>query len=91
MTRLVVSRRAKRDLENLAADIRDAVEAALTRLAADPEEAGKKLRGRLAGRWVCRIGSYRILYRLEGEAPSQRVIVLTIRHRADAYRRRRGR
>lgn len=85
MPRVVVSGRAEKDLNNLAEATRSAVAEAITRLAADPEVAGKKLRGHLAGLWVCRIGTYRLLYRIEGKTQSQRVIVLAIRHRSVAY------
>ncbi len=88
MPRVVVSRRAEIDLNNLAEMTRNAVAEAITRLAADPEAAGKKLRGHLAGLWVCRIGTYRVLYRIEATTPSQRVIVLAIRHRPVAHPRR---
>jgi mRNA-degrading endonuclease RelE of RelBE toxin-antitoxin system len=37
------------------------------------------------GLWSYRVGSYRILYTIDGK----RVIVRAIRHRAVAYRRRR--
>jgi addiction module RelE/StbE family toxin len=87
LPRVVVSGRAEKDLNNLVEATRNAVAEAITRLAADPEAAGKKLRGRLAGLWVCRIGTYRLLYRIEGKT-SQRVIVLAIRHRSIAYPRR---
>jgi addiction module RelE/StbE family toxin len=91
LPKVVVSGRAEKDLNNLAATARNAVAEAITRLAADPEAAGKKLRGHLTGIWVCRIGTYRLLYRIEGRTPSQRVVVLAIRHRSVAYpRRRRG-
>lgn len=69
--------------------MREAAAEAIMRLATDPKAAGKKLRGRLTGLWASRIGNYRILYRIEGEAPSQRVIILAVRHRAVVYRRRR--
>jgi addiction module RelE/StbE family toxin len=91
LPRVVVSGRAENDLNNLAEATRNAVAEAITRLAADPEAAGKKLLGRLAGLWVCRIGTYRLLYRIEGKTPSQRVIVLAIRHRSVAYSDRRRR
>ena len=56
----------------------------LTLLAADPASEGKELRGRLRGLWSCRVGSYRILYTIEGPT-RDRVVVRAIRHRGVAY------
>ena len=53
-------------------------------LIAEPRRVGKPLRGQLAGLWVARRGTYRVLYRLRDE-PSE-VIVVRIDHRRDAYR-----
>lgn len=60
----------------------------LTLLEADPQKMGKQLRGRLRGLWSCRVGSYRILYTIEGSEARRRVIVRAIRHRGIAYGRR---
>ncbi len=67
--------------------IQEAVVETLALLEADPEETGKQLRGRLRGLWSCRVGSYRILYTIEGSKARQRVIVRAIRHRGIAYGR----
>lgn len=39
--------------------------------------------------WSARVGSYRILYTIEGPEQSATVVVRAIRHRVLAYRRRR--
>jgi mRNA-degrading endonuclease RelE of RelBE toxin-antitoxin system len=56
----------------------------LTLIAADPEQMGKRLLGRLAGLRSTRVGNYRVLYTIESGP-----IVRSIGHRAVAYRRRR--
>jgi mRNA-degrading endonuclease RelE of RelBE toxin-antitoxin system len=43
--------------------------------------------GRLAGTWSARVGTYRILYTIEGPEAGRRVVVRSIRHRAVAYGR----
>lgn len=65
--------------------LRAAVIEALVRLRVDPWAAGKPLLGRLAGLWSMRVGSYRILYSIEGPKSRATVIVRAIRHRAVAY------
>jgi mRNA-degrading endonuclease RelE of RelBE toxin-antitoxin system len=50
-----------------------------------PGVAGKQLVGRLRGLWSARVGSYRVLYTIEGSEAAPRVIVRSIRHRAVAY------
>jgi mRNA-degrading endonuclease RelE of RelBE toxin-antitoxin system len=81
---LVVTRRAEEDVEALPTAVREAVDAALLALAADPEGFGRALRGRLRGLWSARVGSYRVLYTIE----QNRVIVRAVKHRAVAYRGR---
>lgn len=53
-------------------------------LALNPQRVGHPLRGRFAGEWSARRGTYRIRYRIDDD----RVLVLVVRiaHRADAYR-----
>jgi mRNA-degrading endonuclease RelE of RelBE toxin-antitoxin system len=91
LAELLLTNRAKSDLEALPRAFQEAVVETLTVLAARPEELGKELRGRLRGLWSCRIGNYRVLYTIEKRGRGSRVIVRAIRHRAIAYRTRRGR
>jgi mRNA-degrading endonuclease RelE of RelBE toxin-antitoxin system len=81
---LRLTRRALQDLQALPATAREAVVETLTLIAVEPEDAGKRLVGRLEGLWSARVGNYRVLYTIE----SSGVIVRAIRHRAVAYRRR---
>jgi mRNA interferase RelE/StbE len=83
LARLVLARRARRELLELNWPLIDAIEDALGLLEREPN-AGHALRGRLRGLCSLRVGAYRILYQLtEGE---QTVRVAAIRHRAVAYR-----
>ena len=55
-----------------------------TALIHEPKRVGKPLRGDLAGVWVARRGTYRVLYRIRDDR--REVIVLRAEHRRDAYR-----
>ncbi len=83
MARLVLARRARRELLELDWPLIDAIEDALGLLEREPR-AGHALRGKLRGLYSLRVGAYRILYQLtDGE---QTVRIAAIRHRAAAYR-----
>ena len=83
MARVVLARRARRELLDLNWPLIDAIQDALGLLERDPA-AGYELRGRLRGLRSLRVGSYRIIYQLaESE---QTVRVAAIRHRSIAYR-----
>jgi mRNA-degrading endonuclease RelE of RelBE toxin-antitoxin system len=83
LARLVLARRARRELLELNWPLIDAIEDALGLLEGEPR-AGHALRGKLRGLYSLRVGAYRILYQLtDGE---QTVRVAAIRHRAVAYR-----
>jgi mRNA interferase RelE/StbE len=82
---LFLTRRARQDLTALPEHLQVAVLETLDDVRADPREAGKELVGRLRGLWSARVGSYRVLYTIEGSEASLRVIVRSIRHRAIAY------
>ena len=87
MPSLRLTRRADQHIEQLPARVRGAVLSALIRLRAEPTDAGKPLRGRMRGTWVAKVGSYRILYTIDGAEPSVTVVVRAVLHRAVAYRR----
>jgi mRNA interferase RelE/StbE len=82
LARLVLARRARRELFELGWPLIDAIEDALGLLEREPE-VGHVLRGRLRGLYSLRVGSYRILYQLTDGG--QTVRVAAIRHRATAY------
>lgn len=84
MARVVLARRARRELLELDWPLIDAVEDALGALERDPT-AGHALRGRLTGLRSLRVGAFRIIYQVAEAGRTVRVV--TIRHRAAAYRR----
>lgn len=85
---VVLSRAAKRALsqrlpEGVAAAC---IEFLRGDLAANPRRVGKAMRGpEAAGMWTARRGAFRILYRIEDDRLV--ILVLTIDHRRDVYRR----
>lgn len=83
MARVVLARRARRDLLALDWPLIDAIEDALGLLEREPN-AGHALRGRLQGLRSLRVGAYRIVYQVTDD--EQTVRVAAIRHRAIAYR-----
>jgi mRNA interferase RelE/StbE len=83
VARVVLARRARRDVLDLDWPLIDAVEDALGLLERDPL-AGHQLGGRLRGLRSLRVGSYRVIYQLTDA--NQTVRVAAIRHRAIAYR-----
>lgn len=82
MARVVLARRARRDLLALNWPLIDAIEDALGLLERDPF-AGYALRGKLRGLYSLRIGTYRILYQLTDAGKTVRVAA--IRHRSVSY------
>jgi mRNA interferase RelE/StbE len=82
---LRLTRHARDELALVPASLREAVLATLEAIALAPDQAGKRLVGRLANLWSARVGSYRVLYTIE----KRHVVVRSIRHRAVAYRGRR--
>jgi mRNA interferase RelE/StbE len=83
VARVVLARRAARDLLALDRSLAEAIEDALSLLERDPR-AGHPLRGRLRGLRSLRVGSYRIVFQVtHGD---RTVRVAAIRHRAVAYR-----
>jgi mRNA interferase RelE/StbE len=83
VAKVVLARRAWRELLGLEWPLIDAVQEALGLLERDPY-AGHELRGRLRGLRSLRVGSYRVIYQLADEGRTVRVAA--IRHRSTAYR-----
>jgi len=59
----------------------DAIE---TKLANDPYELGKPLKGQYKGLWRYRVGDYRIIYRISDAEVL--VLILRIAHRKESYK-----
>jgi addiction module RelE/StbE family toxin len=83
VARVILARRARRELLGLEWPLIDAVREALGLLERDPF-AGRELRGRLQSLRSLRIGSYRVIYQLADEGRTVRVAA--IRHRSTVYR-----
>ncbi len=82
MARLVLARRARRELHELSWAQADAVAGTLALLEREPG-AGEPLRGRLRGLLSLRVGPYRVIYQVVDGGKTVRVVA--IRHRAVAY------
>lgn len=78
------AQRALRKLPEKAAAA--AVEFIYGSLAGNPQQVGKPLRNELVGLHSARRGDYRVIYRISPD--EHRVEIVTIEHRADAYRPR---
>lgn len=78
---------ARRCLNRLPENVATAViEFVYGSLAANPPRVGKPLKLHLEGLHSARRGDYRVIYRIHAE--EQRVDVIAVEHRADAYRPR---
>lgn len=78
-------REARKALESLPKDDRERVAAAIEGLATDPTPTGSKpLKGKHAGLRRLRVGVYRIVYSIDGDA--LKVLVLRVGHRKGVYR-----
>jgi mRNA-degrading endonuclease RelE of RelBE toxin-antitoxin system len=82
LARVVLARRARRDLLELSWPLIDAVEDALGLLEREPS-AGYALRGKLLGLYSLRVGAYRIIYQLTEGGKTVRVVA--VRHRSISY------
>ncbi|MDI7269724.1 MAG: type II toxin-antitoxin system RelE/ParE family toxin [Myxococcota bacterium] len=81
--RVLITRRAERDISGLDPVVRRRVHAALLDLARDPLCRAKKLTSSELGDYRVRVGDWRIVFDLEGHD----VVVLRIGHRREIYRR----
>jgi mRNA interferase RelE/StbE len=83
VARVILARRARRELLELGWPLIDAVEDAVGLLEREPL-AGHALRGRLSGLRSLRVGTYRVIYQVD--AGGQTVRIAAIRHRSIVYR-----
>ncbi len=78
---------ARRALQSISPRVLPAIiEFAFGDLTREPRRVGKPLERELHGLFGARRGPYRLLYRIDDEA--QRVYIVHVDHRADAYRPR---
>ena len=86
MPELRLTLRARDLMAGLGPELQDVVAAAILRLQSEPWAVGKPLQGRMQGTWVAKVGSYRILYTIEGPEHAATVVIRAVRHRSIAYR-----
>ena len=89
MPSLRFSRDAQEAIAALSLRLQDAVLNTILLIQADPWSRGRRLRGLMEGLWVVRVGSYRVLYTIEGREEAATVVIRDVLHRSIAYRRRR--
>lgn len=83
----MVSASAERALGRLPEAVAAAVvEFVIAALIESPRQVGHPLRQELSGLWAARRGPYRVVYEIDDQEHT--VKVLRIDHRADVYRRR---
>jgi len=80
--RLVITKKAKEDLDDLDGVIRKRIGRKLLMLVSDPIGLSKKLVNFELGGWRYRVGDYRVIFDVMGND----VMILRIRHRRDVYR-----
>jgi mRNA interferase RelE/StbE len=85
MYRVELSRDAKRFFERASATLQRRLDGCYDRLKKNPRGGNvKKLSGKLSGYYRYRVGEYRVIYNIvEAE---QKVFVLIIAHRSEAYK-----
>ena len=85
MYKILVERYAQKQLMKLSIAEIPAIKEAIASLADNPRPSGcKKLKGEPA--WRIRVGNYRVIYEIDDEKVI--VIVITVCHRKDVYKRR---
>ena len=81
--RVILPKSVHKELNRLAAEVRQRILERLAGLETNPRPADvKKLKGRDA--WRIRIGDYRVIYEIHDR--ELQVIVITVGHRGDVYR-----
>ncbi|MBI5485934.1 MAG: type II toxin-antitoxin system RelE/ParE family toxin [Deltaproteobacteria bacterium] len=81
--RVLVTRRAERDIADLDPVARRRVQAALLDLEREPTARARKLTSSELGQYRVRVGDWRLVFDLEGRD----VVVLRVGHRREIYRR----
>ncbi len=75
---------AERQRRKLPPEMRSRIKKALISLGENPRQPGAKKMGGYQGRWRLRVGTYRIIYSIQDEIVTVRVI--RIAHRREVYR-----
>ena len=84
MYKILVSRKAEKEIISLPSSIVKRVGQAIDKLAENPRPVGsKKLQGTTENLWRVRVGDYRIIYDIEDVLKI--IDVKRVRHRKDVY------
>lgn len=76
---------ARNELLSLRTPIRDRIRAAIRTLAEDPTPGESiAMKGKGTGLYRLRVGTYRVVYRIQGERV--RVLIIRAGHRSEVYR-----
>jgi len=82
---VLIDSRAARNLAKMPKAAVERIDETIAQLSQDPRPRGAKmLRGRLKPGWRIRVGTYRVLYRVDDAR--REVLVFDIGHRRDVYR-----
>ncbi len=81
--RLVYTRRAEKDIENLDLNTKDRIGKSPLRYSDDPLRFAEKLSDASLGGYRFRVGDYRVIFDIEGSE----IVVLRVGHRREIYRR----
>ena len=82
MYKILLTKRALKDLEKLDTDTKIRIGDKLKILTNDPFSRSKKLSASIIGTYRFRVGDYRIIFDIE----NNKVVVLRIGHRKDIYK-----
>jgi len=80
--RILYTQEAAHCIGKLDGTVKERVRKAILRLSEHPE-LGKRLTGMLSDRWSCRVGDWRILYKIR--KTELIILVLTVGHRSRVY------
>ncbi len=81
--RLLIKRRAQKELSQLSDEVYERARDAILRLGQDPRPRNaRKLAGRTG--WRYRVGNYRVIYEIDDQ--KRTITVLHVGHRRDVYR-----
>jgi mRNA interferase RelE/StbE len=82
MYKVVLTKKALKDLEKIDATVKTRIGNKLKNLMSDPLSDSKKLSNTVIGTYRFRIGDYRVIFDIEDD----KVIILRIGHRKDIYK-----
>ena len=81
--RIIFARTARKEIESLEAKVVRRVVSKIQELAVEPRPPGCRKIAGSGDSWRIRVGDYRIIYRIDDQAPL--IHVLVVRHRSKAY------